>query len=149
MPVGRFFVFSRVFFDFIRSGCIFFFNIRAHPLYVVSPLNKVNRYIVEVLKPYRKRLDELDDRLVDLLCEREDIIREVAGVKFANDIPAYLNDRIDEVRERAAERAESKGHDPELVRSLHRQIIEFSCQLEEALMKDKAQSATKKINKGA
>ena len=92
---------------------------------------------MEILKPYRKRIDDLDDKIVDLLCEREGIIREVAELKGREGIPAYLNDRIDEVRERNATRAAAKGMkgtDPQLIRKLYHAIIEYSCQLEEDLM---------------
>lgn len=89
---------------------------------------------MEILKPYRKRIDDLDDKIVDLLCEREGIIREVAELKARENIPAYLNDRIDEVRERNATRAGAKGTDANLVRKLYREIIEYSCQLEEDLI---------------
>ena len=98
--------------------------------------------MMEILKPYRKRIDDLDDQIVDLLCARELIIREVAELKSAENIPAYLNDRIDEVRERAAKRAGENGTDENLVRELYRQIIEYSCQLEEKLMSETSKSKT-------
>lgn len=89
---------------------------------------------MEILKPYRVRIDALDDRIVDLLIEREAIIAEVGHLKFREGIPAVLPDRVDEVRERAAARAAEKGLDPELVRALYTRLIDFSCDLEEEIM---------------
>jgi chorismate mutase-like protein len=86
---------------------------------------------MEILKPYRERIDALDEKLVDLLVEREQIIREVAELKAAHDIPAVLPDRVDEVRERAVARAVEKGADENYIREIYKKIISLSCDLEE------------------
>jgi chorismate mutase len=91
---------------------------------------------MEVLKPYRARIDALDDKIVDLLVERAGIIREVGHLKFRERIEPVLQDRVDQVRERNADRAAAKGLDPELLRSLYRIIIKFSCDLEESIRQD-------------
>ena len=88
---------------------------------------------MEILKPYRQRIDDLDDRIVDLLVERTEIIREVGHLKFRKSIPAILQDRVDEVRERAAARAQAKGLDADVVRSLYALLIEYSCDLEDII----------------
>lgn len=91
---------------------------------------------MEILKPYRKKIDSLDDQLVDLLVEREAIIREVAQLKAANNIPAVLQDRVDEVRERAIARAVSKGADENYIRDIYTKIIKLSCDMEEHIAKE-------------
>jgi|JI10StandDraft_1071094.scaffolds.fasta_scaffold10320_15 chorismate mutase-like protein len=88
---------------------------------------------MEIMKPFRQRIDALDDQIIDLLVTRIGIIREVGQFKFDNNIPAVLPDRVIEVRERAAERAAAKGLDPELVRQLYTIIIGYSCDLEEEI----------------
>lgn len=88
---------------------------------------------MEIMKPFRQRIDALDDQIIDLLVSRTGIIREVGQFKFDNNIPAVLPDRVIEVRERAAERAAAKGLDPELVRQLYTIIIGYSCDLEEEI----------------
>lgn len=98
---------------------------------------------MELLKPYRQKINELDDRIVDLLTERTAIIREVGQLKFDHAIPAVLQDRVDEVRERAAARAEGQGLDPELVRTLYRILIDYSCNLEEDIMQALAEGRKK------
>lgn len=86
---------------------------------------------MEILKPYRARIDALDDKIVDLLVERTKIIREVGVLKAREGIPAILQDRVDEVRERAAARAAERGMDADLVRKLYAILIDYSCTLEE------------------
>jgi chorismate mutase len=86
---------------------------------------------MEILKPYRTKIDSLDDQLVDLLIEREKIIREVAGLKAKNNIPPILQDRVDEVRERCVARAVEKGMDGNYVREIYTKMISLSCDLEE------------------
>lgn len=86
---------------------------------------------MEIMKPFRARIDEIDDQIIDLLVVRTGIIREVGHFKFQNNIPAVLPDRVIEVRERAAARAALKGLDSDLVRQLYMIIIGYSCDLEE------------------
>ena len=91
---------------------------------------------MEVMKPFRRRIDAIDDQIIDLLVSRIEIIREVGDFKFQNGIPAVLPDRVIEVRERAAERAAAKGLDPELIRQLYTILINYSCDLEEEIKAD-------------
>lgn len=100
---------------------------------------------MEIMKPFRRRIDALDDQIIDLLIERTGIIREVGHFKFENDIPAVLPDRVIEVRERAAERAGAKGLDADLVRQLYTIIIGYSCDLEEEI---KDELAARKVANG-
>ncbi len=94
---------------------------------------------MEILAPYRQRIDALDDRIVDLLAERTGIIREVGALKYAEGIAAVLPDRVDEVRERAAARAAAQGVDADMVRALYTILIDYSCALEEDIMAGLAQ----------
>ncbi len=100
---------------------------------------------MEILKPYRKRINEIDDKIVDLLAQRTEIIREVGQFKFDHDIPAVLQDRVVEVRERAAARAIIRGLDPALVRKLYRILIDYSCNLEEEIKQDLARRGSRKV----
>lgn len=91
---------------------------------------------MEVLKPYRRRIDALDDKIVGLLAERTSVIREVGPLKYEHGIDPILPDRIEEVRERAAALAGEKGLDPDLVRRLYQILIDYSCALEEEIIRD-------------
>ena len=93
---------------------------------------------MEILKPYRARIDALDDQIIDLLIERIGIIEEVGHLKARENIPATLPDRVEQVRERAAARAAAGGLDPDLVRALYTILIDYSCNFEEEIKKEKA-----------
>jgi 4-amino-4-deoxychorismate mutase len=88
---------------------------------------------MEILKPYRHRIDELDRQIIDLLRKRYDVIEEVAHLKAAENIEAVLQDRVDEVRENAARMGAKKGLDEDFIRQLYAQLIEHSCNLEEEM----------------
>ena len=85
---------------------------------------------MEVLKPYRARIDALDDQIIDLLAARLEIIDEVAHLKAERDIPAVLEDRVQEVIERCAQRAGETGVDPELARRIYAVIVGWCCDYE-------------------
>lgn len=92
---------------------------------------------LEWIKPYRKKIDDLDDQIIDLLTRRIAVIREVGHIKADKDVPAVLPDRVEEVRERNVERAREKGLDAELIRELYTRLIDYSCNLEEEIKRDK------------
>jgi len=93
---------------------------------------------MEILKPYRARIDEIDKKILDLLRARYDVIEEVADLKAREGIPPVLQDRVDEVRENAAQMGAERGLDEEFIRQLYAQIIKHSCDLEETVKRAKA-----------
>lgn len=99
---------------------------------------------MKILEPYRHRIDDLDDKIIDLLVARTNIIREVGNLKFRENIPAVLQDRVDEVIDRAAARAEERGLDPALVRKLYAILVDYSCNLEDVI-KDKLAAVRKAV----
>lgn len=96
--------------------------------------------VAEVLAPFRKRIDALDDRIVDLLVERFGIIHEVGLLKSKLGIPAVLPDRVVQVRERCAERAAAKGVSADVVRAVYNILITSACELEEKIISDEKKS---------
>jgi len=93
---------------------------------------------MDILQPYRDKIDALDDQIIDLLAARFQIIYEVADIKSKEGIPAVLQDRVDQVRERCAARGRSKNIDPDLIRKLYTDIIDKSCAIEEEILNDPA-----------
>lgn len=89
--------------------------------------NKIN----EILKPYREKIDNLDNQIIDLLGHRLDIINEVAVIKLQEGISPILKDRVDEVRNRCASMAVAKGYDAEVVSKIYSLIIDYSCEVEQ------------------
>ena len=89
---------------------------------------------MEVLKPYRDRIDVLDNKIIDLLAERMDIVREVGATKAREKIDLIQWGRVDEVRERCAARGEVKKLNPDMVRKIYTLIIDEAHQLEQDII---------------
>ena len=87
-----------------------------------------------MLAKHRRRIDALDDEIVRLLAERFEVVREVARIKAAHDIPARIPERMEEVRARNSSHGGASGVDPDLVRRLYDQIVDASCSLEDEMM---------------
>lgn len=85
---------------------------------------------MEILKPYREQIDAIDREMIALLRRRYDVIEAVGVLKAQHDIPAVIQERVDEVRENAARMAADLGLDANFVRHLYSEIIEHSCGLE-------------------
>lgn len=88
----------------------------------------------DILAPYRRRIEALDEDIVELLAQREAVIREVAQVKEDKNIPAVIPERVDYVRDRAARIGGEKGLDPDYIAELYALIIDHSCTLEDIIM---------------
>lgn len=93
---------------------------------------------MEILKPYREKIDLLDEKIVALLGQRFDIIHDVAVIKAREGIPAVLEDRVREVIDRAGANA---GRHEDEVRELYTLMVTIACDLEEKLMQGHTESA--------
>lgn len=83
------------------------------------------------LEDFRKEIDALDKELVKMLGKRQAIVSQVALYKHARGIPAILQDRIDEVRNNAAEEGKQYGLDPDYTARLWQMMIDEACRLEQ------------------
>ncbi len=96
---------------------------------------------MEILKPYRAAIDALDDQIVDLLARRVEIIRAVGDLKAVHNIPVVLEDRVEAVRERCAQRGAEKGLDPDMVRQLYTTLITHCCDIERDIIQNTQRTA--------
>lgn len=94
-----------------------------------------------LMAPYRRRIDELDRQIIQLLRERYDVIEEVGEFKTHKNIEPILQDRVDEVRENARTMAAEQNLDADFIADLYAQLIAHSCALEEKI-KQKIQNET-------
>jgi len=95
---------------------------------------------IKELTPLRKKIDALDDQIIDLLGQRLGIIHEVSVIKAQQDIAPVLEDRVIQVRERAVQRAVALGYDADFIRGLYQDLIDYSCHVEQSY-KDKNNKA--------
>jgi len=91
------------------------------------------------LAPFRRRLDEIDERIARLLGERLDICRDVAVYKSEHEIPMMQPDRVKLVRERYLARGAEVGLPEEFTSQLFELLIATTCRLEDELMDELAE----------
>jgi chorismate mutase/prephenate dehydratase len=83
------------------------------------------------LESLRRELDALDDRLVDLIADRQDAVRRVADVKAASDAPLRDAAREAEQIARLTARAKARGLDDLFVARMFREVIDLSVRTQE------------------
>jgi chorismate mutase-like protein len=89
---------------------------------------------MDKLSEFRRRVNSLDENLLELLGKRFDICREVARYKRAERIPMMQSARVQEVKERCAQLGIKRRLDPGFVTKLYTLIIEESCRTEEQII---------------
>ena len=83
-----------------------------------------------LLAPDRERINEVDHKIIALLGERFDIVRDVAALKLKHGIHPVLPDRIEEVVQRARAGAVKAGFDPDVAEKIYRILIAGAIDLE-------------------
>lgn len=87
---------------------------------------------IEKIQELRKKIDELDSRIVDLLNERAKIVIEVGDIKKAEKLDFHSPGREREILDRLA--AKNKGPFPQdTLRAVYREILSSSLSLERPL----------------
>ena len=87
---------------------------------------------MQALKPFRDKIDAIDDQIVALMVKRFDVIRDVAVFKKQENIPAIIEDRIREVVDRAGGNAGEANED--MIREIYIMLVAVSCDLEEQII---------------
>ena len=77
----------------------------------------------------RAEIDRLDRELIKLLVERFSYVRRMAQLKQDPD-EAYVQERIDDVLDKVAAKAEEAGLDPALVRDMWAKLIDWNIEYE-------------------
>lgn len=89
---------------------------------------------MEILRPFRERIEHLDEQLAVLIAERLKVCSEVALVKKARGIPMMQPDRVRAVSSAYAERGRTLGVSPEFMSRLALLLIDEACQLEDRII---------------
>jgi chorismate mutase len=88
----------------------------------------------EGLEPFRKRLDEIDGQVIELLCERFKVCREIAEHKREHEIPMMQPGRVEVVRERYVVGGALAGMPGGFAENLFELLIGATCQMEDELI---------------
>lgn len=78
------------------------------------------------LESPRKRIDEIDEQILDLLSERGEIVRDVSKRKVQNQLPVFVPAREEEKSNAFKELAKQKGIDPAWAEDFLRMIMSSS-----------------------
>ena len=78
---------------------------------------------MENIKQLRKRVDEVDEQILESLSQRVEICRSIGLVKEKNEIPIQDFPRENNVYAHIRERAVALGLDPSHVEAIYRQIV--------------------------
>lgn len=78
------------------------------------------------LESPRKRIDEIDEEILDLLAERSKTVQDVIRAKVANKLPVFVPEREIEKSESFKKLASAKGIDPEWAEDFLRMIMSSS-----------------------
>ena len=80
----------------------------------------------ERLQALRVEIDAVDEKLVELLLRRRDVVDRVAELKRAHGVPLYHPAREEDLISRRREQARHAGMDPDAVEDLFRMILRNS-----------------------
>ena len=80
----------------------------------------------------RAGIDRLDEALVRLFAERAAYIDRAAEIKAVADLPARIDERVEEVVRNVRTHAQTYGLPPDLVEKLWRRLIDWSIAREES-----------------
>jgi len=86
------------------------------------------------LKGLRKKIDEIDDELVDVISRRISLMPEVAEVKRRENVGIDQQDREREVIDNIRKKAEEKGLDPNFMEKIMSEIITESKKIQKRNM---------------
>ena len=78
---------------------------------------------MEIILELRKRIDEVDERILHLLKERVEICKTIGATKREHGIPIRDSSRENELCKRVMEKATKLELNPNQVESVYREII--------------------------
>jgi chorismate mutase len=78
---------------------------------------------MENIRQLRKRIDEVDEQILQSLSQRAEICRSIGSVKEKHGIPVQDFPRENDVYARMRGRAAELGLDPSHVEAIYRQIV--------------------------
>jgi chorismate mutase len=92
---------------------------------------------MQEIKQLRKRIDEVDEQILQSLSERAEICRSIGLVKEKHGIPIQDFPRENDVYANIREKASELGLDPAHVEAIYRQVVNMCSVIQE--MKEKSE----------
>ena len=85
------------------------------------------------LESLRRKIDEIDGGMVNLLAKRMKIVRRIGEYKKKNNIPALQKDRFNRVLESKVNQGKKLGLNPALIEKIYHAIHEAALKIEKSL----------------
>jgi chorismate mutase len=89
--------------------------------------------LLQKLKDHRKKIDTIDEQLLQLLEKRLTIVKQIADLKNQHNLPIRDTKREAVILDNIAVKAENLGLDPELAKRFFRTVINLSVEVEQKL----------------
>lgn len=86
------------------------------------------------MEALRRRIDQLDARLIALLGERTRLIDRAAQIKLRDGLPARIDARVEEVAANVRRTAAEEGVDPDLADQLWRLMMNHFIDREDRIL---------------
>ena len=86
------------------------------------------------MEALRRRIDQLDARLIALLGERTRLIDRAAQIKLRDGLPARIDARVEEVAANVRRAAAEEGVDPDLADQLWRLMMNHFIDREDRIL---------------
>ena len=87
------------------------------------------------IKKLRKRIDEVDEKMLQSLSERAEICRAIGLVKEKHRLPIPDSPRENDVYSHVREKAAALGLDPSHVEAIYRQIVNMCSAVQDSKSK--------------
>ena len=91
----------------------------------------------QTLQTSRKKIDSLDKALIQLLGERERVVKEIGIYKAQNNIPSLQADRFKQVLEKSVEAGKKEGLSETFITELMNAVHKESLRIEDELKAQK------------
>lgn len=85
-----------------------------------------HHFSTDRLDSLRRKIDDLDDKLIETLAARMEVAREIGRLKRDNDMPVVQKDRYSDLIKRHTASAENAGMNPDFIRRILAEIHEES-----------------------
>jgi chorismate mutase len=90
---------------------------------------------MEEIKQLRKRIDEVDEQILQSLSQRADICRSIGSVKEKHGVPIQDFPRENDVYAHIRENAAELGLDPSYVEAIYREIVNMCIAVQDSKRK--------------
>lgn len=91
----------------------------------------------EAFKPYRKKIDDLDQQIVKLLGERFEVVREVGKLKIDQNLKLFQKARVQEVLDNVSRLAKENNLSEDRIRHIYIQLIDYAHEIEGHMKEDR------------